>query len=63
MKKDLCELVNILMANYSIETPIEQLWCVFRDKLLLVLENYVPMKTPKRNLKNPWINHSIKQLS
>jgi len=57
MKRELCDFANNFMTDYSIETPIEQLWCVFRDKFLLVSDSWVPSKTTTNNTKHPWINH------
>ena len=51
MKRALCEFVNTFVANYSIETPVEQLWCAFRETLQSALEHYVPSKASKSNIK------------
>ena len=51
MKRELCEFVNTFVANYSIETPVEQLWCAFRETLQSALEHYVPSKASKSNIK------------
>jgi len=63
MKRELCDFANNLMTDYSIETLIEQLWCVFPDKLLLALDSCVPSKTSTNNTKHPWINRKIIWLS
>jgi len=63
MKRELCDFANNFITDYSIETPTEQLWCVFHDKLLLVLDSCVPSKTSTNNTKHPWINRKIIQLS
>jgi len=54
------------MVDHSIETPVEQLWCVFWDALLSALEYYVPSKTSKSKIKthgliatlNDWVEEN-----
>ena len=49
------------MSNNA-DTPVEQLWCSFRDYLLNTLDEFVPSKIVRNNQKQPWITRSIKQL-
>ena len=41
---------------------VEHLWCVLRDKLLNLLDQFVPFKMIGANCKQPWVNRAIIQL-
>ena len=52
---------NFVSIN-TFDTPIESLWHDLRNKLLEVMDVYVPFKTKRNNFQQPWINHNLKQL-
>ena len=52
---------NFVSIN-TIDTPIESLWRDLQNKLLEVMDVYVPSKTKRNNFQQPWINHNLKQL-
>ena len=47
--------------DYSINSPIEQMWCSFRNQLLDLMEK-VPTKPKCRKNCKPWINRKLMQL-
>ena len=55
-------LSNSFIENYSVDTPVENLWISLRDNLKLILDEFVPSKMVSGICKKPWINKSIKQL-
>ena len=62
MKKSMVEFSSKLTQDYSIETPVEVLWSLFHNKLLSLLNTFVPSKIKHTSNRKLWINHKIKQL-
>ena len=62
MKKGMVEFSSKLTQDYSIETPVEVLWSLFHNKLLSLLNTFVPSKIKHTSNRKLWINHKIKQL-
>ena len=56
------EFSSKLTQDYSIETPVEVLWSLFHNKLLSLLNTFVPSKIKHTSNRKLWINHKIKQL-
>ena len=50
---------NFVSIN-TFDTYIESLWHDLRNKLLEVMDVYVPFKTKRNNFQQPWINHNLK---
>ena len=48
--------------HFSDETSVEILWMHLRDKLLFLLDKFVPSKLKNKNNHQPWIKRNIKQL-
>ena len=63
MREKLFNYGNDFINANNVETPVEQLWCSFRDHLLTTIDEFVPSKIARNNRKQPWITRSIKQLS
>ena len=63
MREKLFDYGNDFINANNVETPVEQLWCSFRDHLLITIDEFVPSKIVRNNCKQTWITRSIKQLS
>ena len=62
LKNNLLDFSNEFINCNSVGTPVEHLWCVLRDKLLNLLDQFVPFKMIGANCKQPWVNRAIIQL-
>ena len=62
IRHEFSTLSNSFIENYSVDTPVENLWISLRDNLKLILDEFVPSKMVSGICKKPWINRSIKQL-
>jgi len=63
MKKSMLEFSSKFLQDFSLETPVETLWSLFHNKLLCLMDMFVPTKIKQTNFRKPWINHKIKKLS
>ena len=55
MRIKLYDYGNYCVMSNNADTPVEQLWCSFRDYLLNTLDEFVPSKIVRNNQKQPWI--------
>ena len=62
MKKIMMEFSSKLTQDYSVDTPVEVLWSLFHNKVLSLINTFVPSKIRHANNHKPWITHKIKQL-
>ena len=62
IRHEFSTLSNSFIENYSVDTPVENLWISLHDNLKLILDEFVPSKMVSGICKKPWINRSIKQL-
>lgn len=44
LKSNLLDFTNEFINYNSVGTPVEHLWCILRDKLLNLLDRFVPFK-------------------
>ena len=63
MKKSMLEFSSKFIRDFSQETPVETLWSLFHNKLLGLMDIFIPTKIKQTNFRKPWINHKIKKLS
>jgi len=56
------QFANVFLQHYTIDTPVQDLWDVFKLQCNDCLDQ-VPFITPTKCVRNPWINNHIKQLT
>ena len=49
-------------AAYNINTPIDTMWSAIKEKLLKLLEDFVPKKLSSTRFSQPWITREVKRL-
>ena len=63
LKKNMCNFTGEFCDQFCDETSVEILWTCLRDKLLFLLDKFVPSKLKNNNNnRQPWVNRHIKQL-
>lgn len=62
MKQCMLSFMSEFLHSYSVETPVELLWSSISEKLLYLLDNFVPSKLSSSNPSQPWVTRNIKQL-
>ena len=62
LKRKLLDFSTEFINCNSVGTAVEHLWCVLRDQLLNLLDEFVPFKMVGANNKQPWVNRTILQL-
>jgi len=62
LKENMCKFTTEFCNHFSDETSVETLWTCLGDKLLFLLDKFVPSKLKNINNRQPWINRNIKQL-
>ena len=61
LKENMCNFAAEFCDHFSDETRVEILWMHLRDKLLFLLDKFVPSKLKNNNNCQPWINRNIRQ--
>ena len=61
-KKQFLDFSNEFTNCNAVGMPVEHLWYVFWDKLLNLLDPFVPFKMVGANCKQSWVNRIITQL-
>ena len=62
LKESVANFAEEFAHKYSIDTPVDQLWCTLRNELLSSLDRFVPSKMRKNNSHHPWLTRYIKRL-
>ena len=63
IKEDFKQFSSTFVAKISVDTNVDLLWATFRNNCMKILADRVPSKCTSTKYHQPWINHSIKQLS
>ena len=50
-------------SQYTVETPVEELWTNFSKEVKWIMDNLVPSKMSTIRFNQPWINTEIKRLT
>lgn len=53
--------VGEFMANFE-ERSIQENWSIFKNKLLYLVERYVPQRNVRTNPRSPWFNAALRRL-
>ena len=61
MNDDMLNFSSVFTNIHTIETPIEELWSKLRNKLLDIINAYVPSKIKSSSIRHPWINHTLRE--
>ena len=62
LKESVAKFAEEFAHKYSIDTPVDQLWCTLRNELLSSLDRFVPSKMRKNNSHHLWLTQYIKRL-
>jgi len=62
LKENMCKFAAEFCDHFIDKTSVEILWIHLRDKLLFLLDKFVPSKLKNNKNHQPWINRNIKQL-
>ena len=62
LKESMANFAEEFAHKYSIDTPVDQLWCILRNELLSSLDRFVPSKMRKNNSHHLWLTQYIKRL-
>ena len=63
LKCNLLEFSKHFVNCSSVEVPVEHLWDILQNKLIHLLNQFVPSKLVGTNYKKLWLKRAIKQLS
>ena len=61
IRNDIKEFSSAFVSTYSVDSDINELWSVFKQKIKDTM-CMVPSKTSSTRYNQPWINTSIKRL-
>ena len=62
LKEHIYEFGRSLQSNFTISTPVNQLWHNITSELERAINKFIPHKTAKIKDRQPWINTKIRRL-
>ena len=62
LHKDAMCFSSAFVSKHNSHHPIESLWKCFKDNLLMIMENNVPLSTTSNSKKQAWITSKAKKL-
>lgn len=58
---ELASFFDVFVRGFS-ERSVEENWCLFKEKLLYLDGEYIPISTVKSSPATPWFNNNLKRL-
>lgn len=63
IQQHMSSFVREFLQNYSIYTPVEEMWLAFKSKCVHILDNVVISKWTSERFSQPWITRTVKSIS
>ena len=57
------EMVKQFKEKFSLDRAINEMWDLFKSNILKILQESVPSKMSSSRFNQPWINHTVKQMT